>query len=307
METIIQSLEFELPESIVVFGNFDGVHKGHQLLIQEALRQEQIHGYKTAFFTFEPHPVSVVSGKDQKDIIFTNYEKMQVVKDYGIDYYIEYPFTMEVARTLPEVFIESVIYKQLHAKYVIIGEDFRFGSKRAGDVAMLEAYGKKFGYEVISFEKLCYDDRCYSSTWLREVVKAGDMEMFSQLTDRAFSVIGVVEHGRALGRTIGYPTANVATPPYKLLPPNGVYASYTFVDGIKYKSITNVGFKPDTNQEEMVVETYILDFDQMIYGKEIRIDIVRFLREEYKLESMDHLKALIEKDMVSLKNYFHIQ
>lgn len=304
MLMIINTKDFELPESIVVFGNFDGVHKGHQMLINEAIYKETLTGYKTAFFTFEPHPLSVVTGKEPKDILFTPDEKKSVVKAMGIDYYIEYPFTMDVARMQPEVFIEEVIYKKLHAKYVIVGEDYRFGSKRAGDVELLKALGAQYGYQIIAFPKLCKGDRVYSSTWLRESVKEGDLETFDELSGRAFRVTGIVEHGRELGRTIGFPTANVPTPKYKILPPNGVYASFTTVKGTRYRSITNVGIKPNSSADEMVVETYILEFDEMIYGEEIMIEMVQHIRDEVKLESMEHLKSLIESDMIKLKAYF---
>lgn len=244
MEAIIQSMKFEIPECVVVFGNFDGVHKGgHQLLINEAIRKGKELGVATALFTFRPHPTYVVmGGKDEKDIIFTPDEKRGVVSDLGIDYYIEFPFTMDVAKTAPEEFVDVVIANQLHAKCVIVGEDFRFGSRRAGDVTMLKELGKSYDYDVIAFEKVCDHERTISSTWVREVLKeGGDMEMFKELTGRDFPVIGVVEHGRAIGRTIGFPTANLNTASSKILPPNGgVYASYTTVEGIKYKSITNV-------------------------------------------------------------------
>lgn len=304
MKIITQTKDLELPESIVVFGNFDGVHKGHQMLINEALYKETLHGYKTAFFTFEPHPLSVVTGKAPRDILFTPEEKRAVVEEMGIDYYIEYPFTMDVARTAPEVFVEEVINQQLHAKFVIVGEDYRFGSKRAGDVALLKELGKKDGFEVIAFPKLCKGDRCYSSTWLREAVKQGDMEAYSNLVGKPFRVRGKVEHGRGLGRTIGFPTANVATPAYKILPPNGVYASLTTYDGKKYKSITNVGLKPNSDTGEMVVETFILDFDLMIYDAIITVELTHFMRWEVKLDSMEHLMKLIKVDIKNLEVYF---
>ncbi len=305
MNIIENTLEFELPESIVVFGNFDGVHKGHQMLINEALYQEECHGYETAFFTFEPHPVAVITGKPSKDLVFTPEEKKAVVREMGIDHYIEYPFSLAVAKTEAVDFIEKVICNQLHAKYVIIGEDYRFGNKRAGDVALLKELGPRYGYEVIAFPKLSLGERVFSSTWLRESVKNGDMEAFEQISGRPYRVTGEVEHGRALGRTIGFPTANVATPSYKLLPPWGVYASITTVKGIRYKSITNVGRKPGSDTGEMVVETFILDFDEMIYGETITIELVHYMRGEVTLESMDHLKKLILGDMNNLEDYFH--
>lgn len=304
METVIQKQKFEIPESVVVFGNFDGVHKGHQLLINEAIERGKTLGVKTAVFTFRPHPTYVVMGKEEKDIIFTPEEKTKAMEAMGVDYYIEYPFTMEVAKTPPEDFVTEIIVKQLNAKCVVVGEDFRFGSRRAGDVTMLEAMGKDYGFDVVAYKKLYDHERYISSTWVREVVRDGDMEMFRKLTGRDFPVIGVVEHGRAIGRTIGFPTANLNTPSSKILPPNGVYASFTTVEGNTYKSITNVGPKPGTVTGEMVVETYILDFDKMIYGETIEIDIVHYLREEYVLESLDHLKRLIRQDLISLDDYF---
>ncbi len=304
MKIITQTKDFELPESIVVFGNFDGVHKGHQMLINEALYKETLHGYKTAFFTFEPHPLSVVMGKEPTDIVFTPEEKKAIVEEMGIDYYVEYPFTMEVAHTAPEVFVEEVIDHQLHAKFVIVGEDYRFGSKRAGDVSLLKELGRKYGFEVIAFPKLCKGDRCYSSTWLREVVKQGDMEAFTNLSGRPFRVRGKVEHGRGLGRTIGFPTANIMTPAYKILPIKGVYASLTTYDGKRYRSITNVGLKPGSEGSEMVVETFILDFDQMIYDAIITVELTHFMRGEVKLDSMEHLLELIKGDMKNLEHYF---
>lgn len=304
MIAITQKMNFEVEDCVVVFGNFDGVHLGHQFLINEAISKAKTLGVKSAVFTFRPHPTYVVMGKDEKDIIFTPEEKTAVVASLGVDYYIEYPFTMEVAKTAAENFVHDIIVNSLHAKCVVVGDDFKFGSRRAGDVALLEMMGAELGFEVMAYNKVCDHERSISSTWVREVVKEGDMAMFEELTGRYFPVVGVVEHGRAIGRTIGFPTANVMTQKSKILPPNGVYASYTTVKGTKYKSITNVGKKPGTVSDEMVVETYILDFDEMIYGETIQIDIAHFIREEYVLESLEHLKQLIKKDLIALESFF---
>jgi len=306
MKTILQTNVFELPQCIVVFGNFDGVHKGHQLLIEAALKKSKELGIPSALFTFKPHPTYVVMGKPEEDIIFTPEEKKKVVEDLGVDYYIEYPFTMEVANMAAEVFVEEVIYKELHAKYVVVGVDFKFGKGRSGSIPLLEILGRTYGFNVIAFKKLCDHRRVISSTWLREEIKKGHMEAFMALTGRHFIVLGEVERGRSIGRTIGFPTANVATSPSKLLPPNGVYASYTTVKGKRYQSITNVGPKPASKTIEMVVETYILDFDEIIYGETILIEMIHFLREAYELKSLDHLKALIEEDLKDLDNYFKL-
>lgn len=304
MKSIIRDKQFEIEPCAVVFGNFDGVHKGHQLLIGEAVKQGKALGIPTAVFTFKPHPTYVVMGKEEKDIVFTPEEKINVMRELGVDYYIEYPFNMDVAKIPAQDFVEEVIFKQIHAKIVIVGEDFRFGSRRSGDVALLKSLGEKYGYDVIAFKKLCDTERCISSTWLREVIKSGKMETFNELTGRNFPVVGVVEHGQSIGRTIGFPTANINIIQSKLLPPNGVYASYTYVKGVKYKSITNVGKKPKSESDEMVVETFILDFDEMIYGETIEINMAHYMRKELVLESLDHLKSLIKKDLVDLYAYF---
>lgn len=306
MKKIIRSKKFEIPESVVVLGNFDGIHKGHMLLINEALRVEAEKGYVTAFFTFEPHPSYVLGFKEPVDIIYTPLEKIKVVKELGIDYYVEFPFSLDVAHMEPEDFVVHIIKEQLHAQVVIVGDDYRFGSRRKGDVEMLRQLGQLHGFEVIAFEKLKIEGREVSSTWVREEIAAGHLEKVHELAGRPFFIDGIVEHGKALGRTIGFPTANVPAPYGKILPPNGVYASHTIVEGIPYRSITNVGYKPTVGSKERVVESFILDFDHMIYDQLIEIQFHKFLRAEQKFDSMEMLKGMIEKDMIQLNSYFSL-
>ncbi len=306
IKKVIRTKKFEIPESVVVLGNFDGIHKGHMLLIEKALGIEKETGLSTAFFTFEPHPSYVLGKKLPVDLIYMPLEKIKVVEELGIDYYIEFPFNMETAAMDAHDFVEDIICSQLNAKVVVVGTDYRFGTRRAGDVELLQELGEQHGFDVIAIKKLEMDDREVSSTWLREEVREGNMQKAMALAGRPFFIDGTVEHGQALGRTIGFPTANVPTPQGKILPPNGVYASNTIVDGISYRSITNVGYKPTVGSREKIVESYILDFDRMIYDELIEIQFLKFLRKEKKFESMDELKRMIELDMENLYSYFSL-
>lgn len=300
MKIINQESSFKLPFSVVIFGNFDGLHKGHQLLISKAIEKGKMLRLPTVLFTFEPNPMVLMGKKDEKNLLMMPHEKQKMASYLGIDYYVEFPFTAKVASMEPEDFVKQIIVKRLHAKEIIVGEDFRFGIGRKGNVRILKGLGNLYGFEVMGYKKLSQDNRYISSTWLRELVKKGDMINFEKISGHFFFVTGIVEHGQAIGKTIGFPTANIYTSNSKLLPPNGVYASYTYVNNKCYESITNVGFQPNTDTKAMVVETHILDFDQLIYGEEITIDIVHFLRLEKNIESLNHLKELIENDLKDL-------
>jgi len=306
MKIIAKEVVFQLPACVAVFGNFDGLHKGHQLLIEAALDQGEALNLPVALFTFYPSPNALFSKNKNEKLVMLPMEKRYVAAQLGIAYYIEYPFSLKTARMLPEEFIAKVIHKQLQAQHIIVGEDFRFGDKRKGDVALLEALASTYNYKVTGYKKLCENKRPLSSTWLKELIQQGAMHHFERLTGRYFLVMGIVAHGRAIGRTIGFPTANIYTHKDKLLPPNGVYVSYTSVHGKKYKSITNIGKQPDSTTNNMVVETHILDFNTFIYDEEIQIELIHFLRFEKKLDSLEHLKTLIIDDLKTLKAWFEI-
>jgi riboflavin kinase/FMN adenylyltransferase len=297
MGTNIFDSNISLPKTAIVLGNFDGLHKGHRMLINRAMVLSKELGIASAIFAFEPHPKFVLNNSPEIKLIFTKHEKETIVKELGVNYYIQYPFKTEIANYEPEQFIEKIIVNQINPHTVIIGEDYRFGKMRKGDAAYLKELGRKYQFEVEVIKKLEYMNREISSTWIREEIKEGNIKMANSLLGREFFFLGRICEGAKLGRTIGFPTANLAHNPDKLLPPNGVYSSYIELNQKTYKGITNIGNKPTVYSNEKTIETHILDFDKDIYGEEIKVRLTNFIRPEKKFESLQLLKKQIQWDL----------
>ena len=205
----------------------------------------------------------------------------------------------------PEQFVKEILVDKLDAKVVVIGEDFRFGYKRRGDAQLLKELSSQYGYEVQVFEKVRVDGEIVSSTNIRKAIEDGNMEFAERMLGEPYSLSGEVVHGKKLGRELGMPTANVIPDKQKLLPPFGVYASKTLVDGIWYDGITNIGVKPTITEEKVrLAETFLFDYHGDLYGKEIRTNLYHFEREERKFESIDALKAQMEEDCQFGKEFF---
>lgn len=304
MEKIVMNNTVELPKTAVVLGNFDGIHKGHMLLINKAKEVAREEGIKTAVFTFEPHPSFVLTNRTPVDLIYTPYEKEKIMEIEGLDYYIVLPFSKETASMLPQQFIEDIILKQMNAQVVIIGADYRFGKNRTGDFSMLVAYSKDHDFDVNVVHKLRHENQDISSTWIRDEIKKGNLELANNLMGRSFFFSGEVMHGKHLGTTIGFPTANIIPDPTKLLPPRGVYASTVQVHKKVYQGITNIGLNPTVDGQSVTVEAHILNFDEDIYGQEIDINLYSFLRSEIKFKGLEELKQQINLDIVTMKSYF---
>ena len=306
MKKIIGITEFSLPKTVVVLGNFDGIHKGHRFLLNKAKEIASEKKIKTALYNFVIHPSFVIMHKEPVDLIYVSEEKMTVIDELGIDYYIEYPFNKEFADYEPEDFIKNIVVDKLNADTIIVGEDYRFGKKRLGNVELLKELSIKYNYNVMSMPKLKYKDREISSTWVREEIKAGNMKMVSELTGKKFFFIGVVEGGKRIGRTIGFPTANISPKKGKILPPNGVYITKIYFHNKEYYGITNVGKKPTVQGDRVNVETHILNFEGDIYGETILVEFFNFIRPEKKFLNLDDLMKQIEEDIKVLEKYFLI-
>ena len=306
MEYIRETTEIQITEPTVIsLGKFDGLHMGHKLLV-DIMQKKKQDGLKTVMFTFDIPPRTIVD-REMQNVLTTNGEKEFIFSKTGMDYLIEYPFTEEVRTMEPEAFIEMLV-RQLNVKCIVAGKDFRFGHNRSGNYETLEKYSSVYGYEAVIVEKKEYQHREISSTYIREEIQAGNMETANMLLGYEYFVKGKVVHGKRLGRTLGIPTVNLLPPAEKLLPPFGVYVSRAVVGGKPYGGITNVGRKPTVGAENPVgVETHIFDFCDEIYGTEIEIQFLHFLRKEKKFDSVEGLKGQIEKDIESgrayLKNY----
>ena len=297
MEYISGTTEFCLNKpSVISLGKFDGLHRGHELLIEYMLEKKQ-EGLTSVIFTFDIPPKNLVQ-QDEAKVLTTNDEKMHIFERIGIDYLIECPFTQEFMCMEPFDFIQKII-KELHVKAMVVGKDFHFGHNRSGDYHTLMNYAGELGYEVSVVDKMQYENRDISSTFIREEIMAGNIEKANDLLGYHYFVQGIVEHGKHLGGPVlGFPTVNLIPPANKLLPPFGVYVAEIVIDKTIYRGIANVGCKPTIEGNHPIgVEMHIFDFDQNVYDKEVRVDFLKKVRPEQKFESIEYLKKQMQKDI----------
>lgn len=297
MEYISKTLDFHVDEpSVISFGKFDGLHRGHEFLMEKQIEQSNLHGYKRIIFTFDIPPKSEVLGIESK-VIITNDEKEYVFEESGVDYLIECPFVPEVMNMEADVFVRWIV-KNLNVKCIVVGNDFHFGHNRAGDHRLLAQMADEMGYELIVVDKIKDGDRDISSTYIREEIAAGHIGKANELLGYPFFIKGKVVHGRQIGRTIGIPTVNLTIPQEKLLPPNGVYMTKVLVKDNWYLGVTNIGCKPTISGENPIgAETYIIDFSQNVYGQEILVELHEFIRPEMKFDSIEELKGQMSADI----------
>lgn len=299
---IIETTEFELEgEYCVAIGKFDGIHKGHQKLI-DIIMSRKCEGLKTAVFTFEPSPAAFFGNGTYRGLT-TRDEKRHIFAKLGVDVLVEYPLNKESASVSPDDFVEDILIKKMHTKCIVCGPDFTFGDKGKGKVELLRELGAEKGFEVVVCDKVrSNNDDEISSTLIRKEVEAGQMELVTEHIGAYYSVTGVVTKGNQIGRTIGLPTVNVYPSDDKLLPPFGVYEASVSCPMGHFKGITNVGVKPTvTDEKRVVVETFLFDFSGDLYGETITVNLLKMVRPERKFGSVDELKAQIESDILFIK------
>lgn len=289
----IKGSDFKLEGTAVTFGKFDGFHRGHLELIKQVKTAKNL---KSVLFTFDLNPLNLFSEIEVK-LIYTEDEKKRILSDIQLDYVIHFPFGQETANMEPEKFIEEIIYKKLGAKLIVVGSDFCFGKNRRGDIHLLQEKSKEFGYDLLAIPKLERDGEEISSTSIRKLIRKGEIVHANFLLGRSYSICSEVIHGRKLGHTVGMPTINQKPESSKLLPPFGVYASITEIEGKKYKGITNIGVKPTIGESFTGVETWLFDFNKDVYGKIAEVCILDFIREEKKFSSLDELKLQVDLDV----------
>lgn len=287
-------------DTAVTLGKFDGVHRGHQKLISHICEKEQ-QGLESVVVTIWPDP--------KAKALLTKGEKKELLRKLGVSWWIDCPFLPQISHMEPEDFVREILVKRLRAKYIAVGSDFRFGYQRKGDCRFLERMQKEMGYELEVLEKETYGNREISSTYVKEALEQGNMELVRELLGYPYTVQGEVLHGRRIGRTLGMPTTNLIPSIGKLLPPNGVYASRTVMEEGDSKTerpgITNIGYKPTVGEYFRGVETYLFDFGGDLYGQEIAVQLYAFERPEQKFESMDALKEQMHRDIEFGKEYFN--
>jgi riboflavin kinase/FMN adenylyltransferase len=302
MKYFKNSTDFYVEEpTVLTLGKFDGIHRGHELLI-EKLNEKKQDGLATVIFTFDIPPRKQVDNA-QAHVLTTNEERMHRFERMGIDYLVECPFTPEIMHMEPEDFIEKIV-RQLHVKCIVAGTDFHFGHNRRGDYHMLRELAAQYGYEALILKKMQEDDRDISSTFVREEIRKGNLEKANHLLGYRYFVTGRVEHGYQIGRTIGIPTINQIPPAEKLLPPNGVYVTEVIVGEKSYGGVTNVGCKPTIAGEHPIgVETHLLDFAGDIYDTVVTVEFLTRVREERRFESVEALKEQMQCDIAYARSF----
>ena len=297
MKIISNTTDFQLEQgTAVAIGKFDGVHIGHRTLLEEILERKH-DGLQACVFTFDPPPEVLFGISDGKSLSSLE-EKRSLFEKMGVDVLVEFPMTRETAGMAPEAFVTEMLLGRLNMQFLAAGTDLSFGSHGAGNVALLEKMSVQHDFEIKIIDKVFLDGIEVSSSYVRGLVKEGKMEAVRECMGVPFFFKGEVVHGNHIGTGIGFPTVNLVPAKDKLLPPNGVYYSRTLVDGAEYASITNIGRKPTVgDKEKMGVETYLYDFDQDIYGKEIEVYLLSFRRPERKFDSLEQLKEQLRLDV----------
>ena len=303
MRYITNTLDFQLEKrSVVTLGKFDGLHRGHDKLITRTLELGK-KGYDTVVFTFDVSPLVKLGTRITRTLL-TNEERKVLLERKRIDCLIECPFVPELIQMEPEDFMREVLAVQLRAAYVIVGPDFHFGYKRKGTPELLKKLGHRYGFEVEILDKEMEEEREISSTWIRETLREGRIEKVNHLLGYPYFVKGKVVHGRQLGRTWGLPTINQIHENGKLLPPFGVYASKTYINGEEFYGISNIGVKPTVEVPFAGVETYLFECNENLYGKEAWVEFYHFVRPECKFDSVEELREQIQRDAQAGRNFF---
>ena len=283
--------------SIVTIGVFDGVHLGHQRLVQRLVDEARATGRTSVVVTFFPHPDVVLKGVTGRYYLTTPEERARLLLDLGVDLVVTHPFDDEVRHIRAAEFVDR-LRTHLHMSALWVGRDFALGYKREGDVDFLRAQGQEKGFEVETVDLENGDQgQVISSTRLREALAAGDVARVAALLGRYYAVSGEVVHGDHRGRLLGFPTANLKVWEFLFLPRNGIYACWAYVDGKRRMAMTNIGIQPTFEGQALKVEAYLLDFDGDLYGQTVRLEFVEWLRPEERFDNIDALVAQIQRDV----------
>lgn len=315
MEIVTQIKEVSQEKTAVAIGKFEGLHLGHQKLIKKIVKKQQA-GFVPVAFTFDVSPRLFF--KQENNMLFTQKERNRLFERFGVDYLFVCPFAKELVEMEAKQFVEEVLCKKLHMGYLAVGEDFRFGQDRKGDVQLLRRYAKAGAFELEVIEKEWIGQKVpehgknhheqISSTKIRELIYKGEMEQANEMLGFSFFMEGIVIKGNQLGRTWGIPTANIMVNQSKLLPPNGVYFSMAYIDEKAYPAITNIGTKPTIGEGYAKgAETHIFSFNQDIYGEELVVELLHFKRRECKFETKEQLLRQLQDDVDGGKFYFGVE
>jgi riboflavin kinase / FMN adenylyltransferase len=281
---------------VLALGNFDGVHRGHRKILDRLRRVAGERGATSVVMTFDPHPPRVVRPDKAPPLIMTKAQKLEALEDAGVQGAAIVRFTRELSQWDPETFVRNVLVEWLRVSEVWVGANFLFGHDRSGNFSLLRSLGARYGFKAEKIDPVRYKDFVVSSTRVRRLVSEARVDEASALLGHPYFIEGMVVHGDQLGRTIGFPTANLCSD-NELIPPHGVYATTAVIDDIVRPSVTNIGTRPTVDTSgKTTIETHIFDFDRDLYGMKVRLAFVQRLRDERAFESLDGLKSQIAAD-----------
>lgn len=291
-------------KTIITIGTFDGVHLGHQSILKKVVEAKENNTYEASLLTFFPHPRMVLQQDTSIKLLNTIDEKAELLDKFGIDNLIIHPFDAAFSNLSAEEFVKEILIDRLNIHKIIIGHDHRFGKNRTADISDLILFGKKYGFEVEQINAHEIDEIAISSTKIRKALMEGNIQLANQFLGYSYFISGKVIEGKKIGRTLGFPTANIQiNESYKLLPNNGVYIVSSEINDIQYFGMMNIGNNPTLGENEQSIEVHYFDMSENIYNKKLKISILEHIRDERKFNSLSDLQAQLEKDKLFSLNY----
>jgi riboflavin kinase / FMN adenylyltransferase len=290
----------------LAIGVFDGLHIGHQAVIGHAVNSSHRTGGSAVVVTFDPHPVRVLRPEKAPRLLTSTRHKLKLIEQLGVDAVLLLEFTFEFSRTSPEAFIEALAQASNLLRQVCVGQEWTFGANRSGSTKLLEEMAPKLNFYVQTVPPVSVGEQVVSSTLIRSAVESGDLSSVAKYLGRDFTILGTVTEGRQLGRRLGFPTANLRAH-NELFPPNGVYAAKAWFNAREYGGVVNIGVRPTIENEagERLLELHLFNFDLEIYGQDVEVAFLKFLRSEQKFSGVDELKVQIRRDSETAREIYN--
>lgn len=284
-------------KTVVTIGTFDGVHVGHRKIIRHLVNTAKINNCKSVILTFFPHPRAVLHGQETIQLLNTIDERIALLQQTGVDYLIVHPFDAAFSSLSAEEFITTILVEKLKVNQIIVGHDHRFGKNRTADYNDLVTFGHKYGFDVAQIEPEMQNEVKVSSTKIRTALQNGNCHLANQYLGKAYPISGCVHKGNQLGRTLGFPTANLKVEgTYKLIPKRGVYLVQSVLQHQTVYGLMNIGIRPTIEGTTQTIEVHFLNFEANLYDQKITVELLEFIREEQKFDSIEGLKLQLEKD-----------
>lgn len=283
-------------ETAVALGNFDGIHLGHKKIILKMIEASKEFNLIPSILLFNTHTKAITEYKTPM-CLTSNSQKENIVSRLGVEKIYNIDFDKNFMKLLPEEFVKNILVDKLNTKLVVVGFDYRFGHKASGNVETLKDLGKKYGFQVIVLQPIFVDNIIVSSTKIRELISNGDIDLANRMLDKNYQIVGKVIPGNKVGRTLGFPTANIELSNDYVLPKHGVYRTKTIIGDKTYLSVTNVGYNPTFNNDKVKIECHIIDFSEEIYDRLIHVEFIEYLRGGIKFDNLEGLIKEIDNDV----------